>query len=108
MSRRIVVHDQARFDVIDIAYYIAEDSLDAADRFVEAVDAAYWRLAEMPGIGSAREYGNAKLKGMRMWPIPGFSKHLIFYRATDTEVRIIRVLHGARDIAGIFKLYADD
>jgi toxin ParE1/3/4 len=107
MRRRIVVHDEARFDVIDIAYYIAEDSLDAADRFVEAVDAAYRRLADLPGIGATREYSNAKLKGMRMWPVPGFPMHLIFYRAADAELRIIRVLHGARDIASIFKSDAE-
>ena len=41
MSRRIIVHSAARSDVIDIAYSIAEDSLAAADRFAEAVDAAY-------------------------------------------------------------------
>jgi toxin ParE1/3/4 len=103
MSRRIIVHDEARFDVIDQAYYIAEDSLSAADRFIEAVDAAYQRLAAMPGMGAIREYGNPKLKGMRMWPVPGFEKHLIFYHASETELRIIRVLHGARDIARIFQ-----
>ncbi|HVC80627.1 MAG TPA: type II toxin-antitoxin system RelE/ParE family toxin [Chloroflexota bacterium] len=102
MSRRIIVHSAARSDVIDIAYYIAEDSLTAADRFVEAVDAAYSRLADMPEIGAAREYGDPALKGMRMWPVPGSPKHLIFYRATATEVRIVRVLHGARDLARIF------
>jgi len=102
MSRRIVVHGEARSDVIDIAYYIAEDSLAAADRFAEAADAAYKRLADMPGLGAIREYANPALKGMRMWPVPGFPKHLIFYRATDAELRIVRVLHGARDIAKIF------
>ena len=35
MSRQIIVHDEARFDVIDIAYYLAEDSLMVADRLIE-------------------------------------------------------------------------
>ncbi len=103
MSRQIIVHDEARFDVIESAYNIALDSIEAADRFVEAVDAAYGRLADMPGIGAIREYGNPKLKGMRMWPVPGFRKHLIFYRATDAEVRVFRVIHGSRNIESIFK-----
>ncbi len=103
MSRIITIHDEARYDVIEIAYYIAEDSLEASDRFVEAVDSAYVRLAEMPGIGVIRDFGNQTLKGMRMWPVPGFPKHLIFYRTTDSELRVIRVLHGARDMESVFR-----
>jgi len=102
MSREIIVHDEARFEVIDYAYRIAEDSLRASDRFVNAIDAAYVRLAEMPGIGVSREYSNPKLSGMRMWPVPGFEKYLIFYRANDTELRVLRVLHGAQDIENLF------
>ncbi len=62
MNRRTIVHSAARSDVIDIAYSIAEDSLAAADRFAEAVDAAYRQLADMPGIGATREYGNPALE----------------------------------------------
>ena len=103
MSRRIIVYDEARFDVIDIAFYIAEDSLEASDRFAEAVDVAYELLAEMPGMGTSRDYSNPKLKGMRMSPVPGFVKHLIFYRATATELEVFRVLHGARDFESLFR-----
>ena len=103
MRRQILVHEEALFDVIDIAYYIAEDSLEAADRFAEAVDAAYEQLAEFPGMGVARDYSNPKLQGMRMWPVPGFKKYLIFYRANDAELQVLRVLHGARDIENLFK-----
>jgi toxin ParE1/3/4 len=102
MSLEIIVHDDARFDAIDIAYFIAEDDLDAADRFAIALDAAYHRLAEMPGIGVSREYNNPKLRDVRMWPIPGFPKYLIFYNATATELRVLRVLHGARDLERLF------
>lgn len=56
MNRLIIVNDEARLDVIDTACYIAEDSLEASNRFVEAVDAAFKRLAELPGIGASREY----------------------------------------------------
>lgn len=108
MSRAIVVHELARLDVVDSAYHIAQDSLEASDRFAEAVDAAYERLADMPGIGVSREYQNPKLMGMRMWPVPGFSRHLVFYRATATELHVLRVIHGARDIERIFTPNDDD
>ena len=31
----------------------------------------------------------------------GFEKYLVFYRATDGLVEILRVLHASRDIDGI-------
>lgn len=103
MSRKIIRHDAARRDLLDEAYYIAEDNLDASDRFLQATEDAFRRLADLPGIGVRRDYQRPELQGMRMWPIPGFEKFLIFCRATDDTLEIIRVLHGARDIAAIFE-----
>jgi len=102
MSRRIIVHDEARFDVIDIAYAISDDNVEASIRFIDAIDAAYRRLSEMPGVGALRDYANPRFTGMRMWPVTGFEKYLIFYQSTDEQIRIIRVLHGARDLTAIF------
>ncbi|MBW4663391.1 MAG: type II toxin-antitoxin system RelE/ParE family toxin [Chroococcus sp. CMT-3BRIN-NPC107] len=31
----------------------------------------------------------------------GFKNYLVFYRLKDSKVEIIRVIHGARDIAAI-------
>lgn len=47
---------------------------------------------------------------MRVWSVRDFPKHLIFYRATDDRIEILRVLHGARDAAAIFEPWreADD
>lgn len=61
------------------------------------------RLAALPGIGAIREHSKPSFAGMRMWPLPEFPKYLIFYRATDEELRVIRVLHGAQDPGSIFK-----
>ena len=102
MSLKIVIHDEARYDAIDIAYSIAENSLQASYEFVEEIDRAFARLAEMPGIGVIRTYNNSKYKGMRMSPIPNFPKYLIFYRPTETDLEILRVLHSARDIESLF------
>jgi toxin ParE1/3/4 len=60
------------------------------------------RLAEMPEIGALREFTNPRLVNVRLWPIPNFSKYLIFYQATPDSLRILRVLHGARDIPALF------
>ena len=38
---------------------------------------------------------------MRQQAIKGFRRYLIFYRLIDSEVEILRVIHGARDIEDI-------
>lgn len=93
----------ARNDIILEAYTIGERDLNASDRFLSAVEAAIRRLAEMPGLGAARPFSNPLLGEMRMWPVPGFRKYLVFYRATAEVLEVVRVLHGARDIAAILE-----
>ena len=102
MKRAIKRSPQALTDVIERAYYVAgSSSLNASDKFLTAVETAYKQLAEMPGIGSSRDYG-PEFPGLRMWHVPKFRHYLIFYQVTETEVIIRRVLHGAQNIAQLF------
>lgn len=98
ITRRPAVID----DLINLAYYIAQDDLAAADRFLDACDETFHELEQMPGLGRVREFRNPALKDIRMWFVKGFKHHLIFYRLTNTGIEIIRVLHGARDLEHIF------
>lgn len=75
----------------------------AAERFLAAAEAAFTRLLEVPEIGVAREYQNARLTGPWLWPIPGFERHLIFYRSFEAGIEVVRVLDAARDIAAILE-----
>lgn len=34
--------------------------------------------------------------------VAGFPKHLIFYQAHESEILILRVVHGARDLESLF------
>ncbi len=90
----------AILDIIENAEYIAQDDLDAAIRFVDAVDSSIDLIAKSPGIGVSRKVGKAP--EMRMWVVKEFPNSLLFYRATSTEITIIRVIHSARDFNRIF------
>jgi toxin ParE1/3/4 len=94
--------DAALHDLIDLAYYIALDNLEAAYRFLDKVEESFRYLERMPLMGSTREFQDSTLAGIRMWRVKDFPKHLIFYRPIKDGVEIIRVLHSARDIAGLF------
>jgi toxin ParE1/3/4 len=69
----------------------------------EAVESTCAMLSTMPGIGSARDFRNPRFAGLRMFPIKKFENYLIFYQSTDEELLVVRVLHGARDIAALFE-----
>ena len=103
MTVKIVKHPIVHLDIVDQAVFIADDNPQAAERFIDAVEEAFKLLASRPGIGSLRRFRNKTLEGIRMWPVKGFEKHLIFYRPRVKSIEIIRVLHGARDIDQIFE-----
>ncbi len=93
----------AKQDLVDVGQFIAEDSVTAAARFLDAAERAFKKLADMPAMGAPVECRHDRLTAIRMWPIRGFPNHLIFYRPLKDGIEVIRVLHAARDIAAIFE-----
>ncbi len=84
-------------------YYERESGLELALRFLGAVNQAIQFLYRYPDIGSLKEFSNPRLKGLRSWPIPGFEDIRLYYlRQDDDTLRILRILHGKRNLARIF------
>jgi toxin ParE1/3/4 len=93
---------QAWDDMRSIVEYIASDNPDAAARFVPALEATYEQLVALPGMGSVRSFGRKDLSEVRMLPVTGFEHYLLFYTALRTHVKVLRILHGARDFPTLF------
>jgi toxin ParE1/3/4 len=94
---------QAWDDMRAIVAYIASDNPEAATRFVPALEATYEQLVALPGMGSVRHFRRKDLQGVRMLPVTGFEHYLLFYRTAGTHVKVLRILHAARDFPTIFK-----
>ena len=103
MSRRIVQREQARRDLVSHFVHVGEHNLDAAHRLLTAAERDFEKLANMPGMGSIFEVKNPKFSGLRVWPIRGFEKYLVFCLTHEDAVEIVRVLHGSRDIEPLFR-----
>lgn len=88
-------------DLIELATYIAQDNLDVSDRFLAAAEETFQNLGKMPQIGKLSQLSSPKLAGIRQQAIKGFKHYLIFYRVIDSDVEILRVIHGARDLEAI-------
>lgn len=85
-------------DLVEIAVYIGQGSITAAERFLAAAEAAFTQLSAMPGMGAVCQFVNPAAQGLRFWPITGFRRYLIFYRPLADGIEVVRVIHGARDL----------
>jgi toxin ParE1/3/4 len=103
MSKAAILAKDATQELDAIAEYIAQDSLSAALRFFDAVDAARRRLADFPEIGTLLDWATGPVGGTRAWPVPGFENYLILYKQTRNNVIIGHVVHGSRDLRAILE-----
>jgi toxin ParE1/3/4 len=83
--------------------YIANDNIEAADRVVEALEDAMFKLAKNPGMGHWRE--ELTDKRHRFFLVYSY---LVVYRHETKPLQIIRVLHASRDVQSILGLSPDE
>ncbi len=87
---RIVRSQLARHDLRDIWLYIAQQSVDAADRVLDGIDHTVRMLAGNPAIGQQQDHIGP---GLRRFVV---GNYLVFYELIGGGIRVVRVLHGAR------------
>lgn len=90
----LILSRRAEADLEEIGDYIAQDNPLRAASFVMELRDRCARLTRYPDIGTSRPELGA---GLRMMP---HGRYLIFYRESAGALRIERILHSARDIAG--------
>ncbi len=89
--RRLKVSRQAREDLKDIVRYVGRDKPAAAHRLRETLEDAFGLLAHEPLVGEARQDIGTDV---RMFSV---ASYVIFFRASESEAVIARVIHGGRD-----------
>ena len=57
----------------------------------------------MPGIGSPKTFRNKRLVGIRSWRVKGFPKQVILYRATGDGIKVLAIVHGARNLPRLLR-----
>jgi plasmid stabilization system protein ParE len=112
MGRKIVnayVRTAAREDILrQFRYYLIEQDVpDVARRFLDAVESAVDTLRRTPGIGSPKQLANPRLAGLRSWPVPDFPSVRVYYIYAGNALRVLRVLHGKRDIHPLLEESSD-
>jgi toxin ParE1/3/4 len=103
MTRTVVKRLHAILGTEGIADHIAKDNVDAALRFVDAVEESCEFLGQFPQSGDRIPTRKKHLKGLRAWQVKGFRNYIILYCATDSLVEILAVIHGARNLRSVIR-----
>jgi toxin ParE1/3/4 len=93
-----VLSIDAELDLDEIWAFIAQDNIDAADRWIGKLFDAFESLARNPGMGHKR--GDLTSLPVLFWPVAAY---LILYRVQDERVEIIAVTQGSRDIPSFLR-----
>jgi plasmid stabilization system protein ParE len=88
-----VLSRAADLDLDEIWEYIAQDNVDAADRWIGKLFDAFDALALNPGMGHTRN--DLTSYPVLFWPVDAY---LIIYRVQWQSIEIVAVSQGARDI----------
>jgi toxin ParE1/3/4 len=100
--KKVSFRPRAWEDVEESAIYLAANAGEViAEQFLSEVGKTTETLTSFPARGTRCPFVHAHLKGIRRVPVSGFENWLVFYSVAGDSVEVVRILHGARDIAVI-------
>lgn len=88
----VIKTPRARKDLVELADYIARDSVDAAIRWLDRMDQRLALLASQPDMGERRPEIASDIRSF----VAG--AYVVFYYPRLDGIEVIRVLHSARDV----------
>ena len=98
---RLRISEAAALSIVEQAEYFEQAADQAlAHRWEAAVGKAVHTLLTLPERGASCRFRSPLLTGLRWILVPGFPKHMVFYRYQPQEqiILVVHVLHGARDL----------
>ncbi|MBF0628077.1 MAG: type II toxin-antitoxin system RelE/ParE family toxin [Magnetococcales bacterium] len=89
---RILKRPEAERDLDEIWWYSAQDNPQNTDRFLDGILEKCQTLADFPQLGVCRDEICIHLRSQTV------GHYLIFYVPIENGIKIIRILHGLRDV----------
>jgi len=93
---RLIISEQATQDLADIWLYVANDSPQIADKFLDSLLEQCQLFCSSPEMGRQRD---ELIPGIRSFPV---KRYIIFYRIEGDAVEVVRILSGYRDFESLF------
>ena len=89
---KIIVSDKADNDLMQIFSYLSQQSPQATQSILDAINRCFVNLKSLPLRGAPRPDLGRDVRSAIVSP------YVILYAARPDHVTILRVLHGSRDI----------
>lgn len=84
---------EAEKDLENIFDYTFEKfGVDQAVKYVSSFDNVFDSLVKSPPMGRERKEIRSELSSLAK------ENHVVFYRIMDSKIRIVRIIHGSRDL----------
>ena len=97
MNGRLFISNDADTDLESIADFIARDNSPAATKLIRRLIDRFKLLSSQPMSGEARNDLRTDLRCVTV------GTYVIFFEPLSDGVRILRVIHGSRDIGAAFE-----
>jgi|SRR3954470_3991576 plasmid stabilization system protein ParE len=93
-----ILSPQARTDLLEVWNFIAEDSVEAADRITEKLTGSFDQLGRNPHIGHSRR--DLTSRDLLFWPVGAY---IVIYRVRNEVLEVVAVTQGSRDLPTLLK-----
>jgi toxin ParE1/3/4 len=94
--RELIISPEAIQDLNDIADYFLARNVNTGELLFQKFNQKCQQLATFPNSG--RTYENLR-QGLRGLSLQGY---IVFYRVTEEELVILRIVHGSQNLPEIF------
>ena len=84
-----------------VGYFFEQAGMAVSTRFENSVCRLAKLLLQNPELGRARR--DLKPAGIRSLPVPDFRNYILFYRADDDDLVLLRLRFGGMDLPGLFQ-----
>ena len=85
-------------------HLLQEAGGSVARRFLAGLEETYALVLAHPEAGRLYIPEHPELSELRVFRVRRFEHYLVFYESSDEVVRVVRVLHGSRDLWAVLGL----
>ncbi len=83
-------------DLDRLYQYFLETNVEAGEKLFKALNQRFYNLTQFPNIGKPYAHLHPNIRGLLV------EKHIIFYRVTENQVEIVRIIDGRQDLDQLF------
>jgi toxin ParE1/3/4 len=83
-------------DLDRLSQYFLETNVEAGERLFQTLNQKFYNLTQFPNLGKPYPHLDPDIRGLIV------DKYIIFYRVTEIQVEIVRVVDGRQDLTKLF------